>query len=171
MKKQDQIDLVQDYMNLLGKVYIILLSSLDEFSDKSLSTNEKVVLQILDEKAISMKDISQRTGLALSTLTNIIDKMEEKKLVKRRHSRRDRRMVKIELATAGRRIKTRFNKLIKVISSTLLDILSEEDRHHFVGALQRISQVMSVEPVAVRDGFAGLVEPLRITLASQFKKK
>jgi len=170
VKKQDQIDLVQDYMNFLGKIYIILLSSLDSFSDTSLSTNEKVVLQILDETAISMKDISQRTGLALSTLTNIIDKMEEKKLVKRRHSRKDRRMVKIELATTGRRIKTRFNKLISVISSTLLDILAEEDRRHFVAALQRISQVMSVEPAGVQESIAGLVEPFRITMASQFRK-
>jgi len=171
VKKQDQIDLVQDYMNFLGKIYIILLSSLDDFSGASLSTNEKVVLQVLDDKAISMKDISQRTGLALSTLTNIIDKMEEKKLVKRRHSRRDRRMVKIELATTGRRIKTKFNKLIKIMSSTLLDLFSEEDRRNFLAALEKITQVMPLEPNDVQDNIAHLAEPFRITMANQLKKK
>jgi len=171
VKQKDQIDLVQDYMNFLGKIYIILLSSLDDFSDASLSTNEKVVLQILDKEAISMKDISQRTGLALSTLTNVIDKMEEKKLVRRRHSRQDRRMVKIELAATGRRIQTRFNKLIKVISSTLLDILSKEDRHNFVTALQRISQVTFAEPASVRGNIVDMLEPIRMTMVSQVKKK
>ena len=143
MKKKDQIHLVQDYVNFMGKVYIILLSSLDEFFGSPLSTNEKVVLQILDEKSISMKEISQRTGLALSTLTNIIDKMEEKKLVRRRHSSRDRRMVKIELAVAGRRLKTRFNKLIELMSTNFIEILSESDRANFVSALEKITQVMA----------------------------
>jgi DNA-binding MarR family transcriptional regulator len=171
MNKQDQINLVQDYVNFLGKIYIILLSSLDDFSDTPLSTNEKVVLQVLDDKAISMKDISMRTGLALSTLTNIIDKMEEKKLVGRRHSRRDRRMVKIELAATGRRIKTKFNKLIKIISSSLMEILSDEDRRNFVAALEKTTQVMSVESSGVPGTIIDLGEPFQVTMPSQFKKK
>ncbi len=171
MKKKDQIHLVQDYVNFMGKVYIILLSSLDEFFGSPLSTNEKVVLQILDEKSISMKEISQRTGLALSTLTNIIDKMEEKKLVRRRHSSRDRRMVKIELAVAGRRLKTRFNKLIELMSTNFIEILSESDRANFVSALEKITQVMASESGKIQDTFEDLIEPMRITLSAQFKKQ
>jgi len=171
VKKKDQIHLVQDYVNFMGKVYIILLSSLDEFFGSPLSTNEKVVLQILDEKSISMKEISQRTGLALSTLTNIIDKMEEKKLVRRRHSSRDRRMVKIELAVAGRRLKTRFNKLIELMSTNFIEILSESDRANFVSALEKITQVMASESGKIQDTFEDLIEPMRITLSAQFKKQ
>jgi DNA-binding MarR family transcriptional regulator len=171
VKKQDQIKVVQDYMNFLGKVYIILLSSLDDFADKSLSTNEKVVLQILDETALSMKDISQRTGLALSTLTNIIDKMEKKKLVKRRHSRRDRRMVKIELAASGRRIKARFNELIKSISSSFLEMLSEEDKRNFSTALEKVTQVMSVDTIGDQEAVASLAEPIQVTMDSHFKNQ
>jgi len=171
MKENDQLKLIRDYVNLLGKTYIILLSSLDEFFGATLSTNEKVVLQVLDENPISIKEVSMRTGLALSTLTNVFDKMEEKRLVKRRHSQTDRRMVKIELDVAGRRLQSRFNNLINQLSSTLLGSLPEEDRQHFTSALEKTGFFLSVESEDFQDGLSSLIEPLQITLAKHFRKK
>ena len=171
MAKQDQLKVIQNYVNLMGKTYIILLSSLDEFFGAPLSTNEKVVLQILDEEPISIKEISLRTGLALSTLTNVIDKMEDKRLVGRRHSRSDRRMVKIELDVAGRRVKSKFNNLIKMMSTALLDILSEEDRRNFTKTLESTASIMTVESDQMQELFGSMIEPLKITLTKQFRKR
>jgi DNA-binding MarR family transcriptional regulator len=171
MQDEYELKLVQDYVNLLGKMYIILLSSIDEFLGVSLSTNEKIVLQILDEKPVSIKEISLMTGLALSTLTNVIDKMEEKHLVRRRPSRTDRRMIKIELKAAGRRAKEKFNSVIRQVSSSLLSILSEEDRAYFVGALQRTALSLSREADRAGDLVGTFLEPLKMTLARQFNKK
>ena len=171
MKQNDQLKVIQDYVNLLGKTYIVLLSGLDEFHGAPLSTNEKVVLQILDEEAISIKEVSLRTGLALSTLTNVFDKMEEKRLVQRRHSRSDRRMVKIELDVAGRRLKAQFNNLVKQISSTLMQSLPDEDRKNFVSALEKTGNFLAVDTGDFEDGLSSLSEPLQITLARQFKRK
>lgn len=171
MSQKDQLKLVQDYVNLLGKTYIILLSSLDDFFGAPLSTNEKLVLQVLDEKPISIKEISLRTGLALSTLTNVFDKMEDKKLVRRRHSRTDRRMVKIEMEVAGRRLKSKFNNLIKQVSSTFLAMLSEEDRKNFTSALEITGQAMAVEGGQIQDVLGSLIEPMKMTLDTEFKKK
>lgn len=171
MKENDQLRLIQDYVNLLGKTYIILLSSLDEFFGATLSTNEKVVLQILDETSISIKEVSMRTGLALSTLTNVLDKMEEKRLVRRRHSQTDRRMVKIELDVAGRRLQSRFNNLINQISTTLLERLPQEDREQFTSALEKTGFFLSVDSNDFQDGLSSLIEHLQITVAKQFKKK
>ena len=171
MMGKGQVKIVQDYMNLLGKIYIILLSSLDRFYGGPLSTNEKVVLQILDEKAISIKEISQRTGLALSTLTSVIDKMEDKRLVRRRQSSTDRRMVKVELAFTGRRLKRKYDRLIEQISVSLLEILGGEDRRIFTAVLEKTATVISSEAGGVQEVLEGLGEPLKMTLASEFKKK
>lgn len=171
MKESDRVKVIQDYFNLMGKTYIILLSSLDEFFGATLSMNEKVVMQVLDENPISIKEVSMRTGLALSTLTNVFDKMEEKRLVKRRHSRTDRRMVKIELDVAGRRLQSRFNDLIRQISSTWLDRLPEEDRRNFTSALEKTGFFLSVDRDDFQDGLSSLIEPLQITLAKQFRKR
>ena len=171
MKDIERVKVIQDYVNLMGKTYIVLLSSLDEFLGSPLSTNEKVVLQILDEDPISIKEVSLRTGLALSTLTNVFDKMEDKRLVKRRHSRTDRRMVMIELDVAGRRLQARFNDLIKQISSAWLERLPEEDVNNFTSALVKTGFFLSVDSDDFQDGLKCLIEPLQITLAKQFKKK
>ncbi len=171
MKKADQLKLVQDYVNLLGKTYVILLGSLDGFFGAPLSTNEKVVLQVLDEEPISIKEVSLRTGLALSTLTNVFDKMEAKQLVRRRPSQTDRRIVKIELEVAGRRLKSRFNGLIQQISLTLLDILPDEDRNRFTAALEKTSQALSTETTSFQETLGSLLEPMQTTLATHFKKK
>ena len=171
MKETDRVKVIQDYFNLMGKTYIILLSSLDEFLGTALSMNEKVVMQVLDENPISIKEVSMRTGLALSTLTNVFDKMEEKRLVKRRHSRTDRRMIKIELDVAGRRLQSRFNDLIKQISTTWLERLPEEDRRNFTSALEKTGFFFSVDSEDFQDGLSSLIEPLQITLAKQFRRK
>ena len=171
MAEKNQLELVQDYVNLLGKTYIILLSALDEFLGAPLSTNEKVVLQILDDEPISIKEISMRTGLALSTLTNVIDKMEEKRLVRRRHSQTDRRMVQVEMEVVGHRIKSKFNNLIKQISQKLLEFLSEEDRSAFTEALEKSTQLMTAENGQLNDILGSLIEPLKLTVATQVKKK
>lgn len=171
MKPVERVNLIQDYFNLMGKTYIILLSSLDEFHGAPLSMNEKVVMQVLDENPISIKEVSMRTGLALSTLTNVLDKMEQKRLVKRRPSRADRRKVQIELAAAGRRLQTKFNDLIKQISTTWLERLPEEDRREFTDALEKTGFFLSVDSEDFRDGLSSLIEPLEITLAKQLRKK
>jgi len=171
MTDKNQAKLIQDYVNLLGKTYIILLSSLDEFFGAPLSTNEKLVLQVLDADPTPIKEISLRTGLALSTLTNVFDKMEDKRLVRRRHSRSDRRMVKIELEVEGNRLKSKFNQLIKQVSITLLEILSEEDRKNFISALEKTSQSLSHDTGQIQEIMGSLIEPLKVTLARQFKKE
>ena len=171
MKKEDQLELIQDIVTLLGRTYIVLLSSLDGLLGAPLSTNEKVVLQMLDEEPVSIKDVSLRTGLALSTLTNVFDKMEEKRLVKRRHSRRDRRMVKIELDVAGRRLRTKFNNLIRQISSGLVEALPERDRQDFTSALEKAGRLLYGYVGDSTKGPGALVGYLQATLAGRVGRK
>ncbi len=173
MEEKDHSILIQDYINLLGKTYIIMLSSLDEFFGAPLSTNEKVVLQILDDEPISMKEISIRTGLALSTLTSVIDKMEDKRLVRRRHSRTDRRMVKIDLAVSGRRVKTKFNQIVKQMSGILMEILPEEERRDFTSALEKTAAFLNtnLHMFKEKDVLNTQTEPFSRIFYSQFKDR
>ena len=169
MENRDQVKMVQDYVNMMGKAYVIMLSTLDEYFGDSLSINEKVILQVLDETPISMSEISVRTGMLLTTLTSVIDKMEEKRLVRRRPSSTDRRKVEIELAVAGTHIKEKFNDLIAQLSSTFLAFLSDKDREDFAEMLDKIIKILAAEADSVRDRFGSLIEPLKTTLENQFK--
>ena len=80
-------------------------------------------------------------------------------------------MVKIELDVAGRRVKSKFNNLIKMMSTALLDILSEEDRRNFTKALESTASIMTVESDQMQELFGSMIEPLKITLTKQFRKR
>ena len=171
INKRDQIKMVQNYISFTGKVNVILLGTLDSFFGDTLSTNEKIVFQVLDEDPIPIKEISLRTGLLLTTLTNIIDKMESKRLVKRIPSRTDRRVINIELAVASHQIKTRYDRLMKQIATVFLGFLSDEDRTDFTDILGRIVDLLTAESDDVQESFGALNEPLKSILAGQFKKE
>jgi DNA-binding MarR family transcriptional regulator len=171
MKREDQLELIQDIVTLVGTSYIVLLSSLDGLFGAPLSTNEKVVLQMLDEEPVSIKDVSLRTGLALSTLTNVFDKMEEKRLVKRRHSRRDRRVVKIELDVAGRRLRKKFNRLIRQIAFGLAEALPEGDRQDLPSVLEKVGRFLSRCTTGSLDGPGAFLGYLQAALAGRFGRR
>ena len=56
------------------------------------------ILHVLwEEDGISIKELSFKTGLAVSTLTKMIDRMEEANLIKRIPDKKDRRKILIKL--------------------------------------------------------------------------
>jgi len=171
MKKTDQVKLIQGYINLIGKIYVILQSTLDDFFGEPLSTNEKVVLQVLDERPISITEISMRTGLVLTTLTNVIDKMEKKRLVRRRQSKKDRRVVEVDLAVAGRHIKLKFNQLVGQLSTAFLDFIPKEDGEQFTEALNKVVLLLEDQADNIQAALGSLIEPLKNTLVNQFSEK
>jgi DNA-binding MarR family transcriptional regulator len=171
MKGNEQHKLMQEYVHLLGKTYVILLSRMDEFYGAPLSTNEKVILQVLDEKPISIKEVSVRTGLALSTLTNVFDKMENKRLIKRRHSRKDRRIVKIERDVAGRRLESKFNHLIREIACTWMAGLPDRDREGFTSALERAGRCLGADTGDLRDALDSFMESSGTVVAEPSRKR
>ncbi len=69
-----------------------------------LGNNGLQVMQVLEcGDRLNMRSLSDRTGLPLSTLTGIIDKLVEKGLLERVRSQRDRRVVEVIISTGGRK--------------------------------------------------------------------
>ena len=128
----DQVDVIQDYFQLIGKTYTILLSSLEEGFPVSLSMNEKVVLQVLDDFPLPIKEVGLRTKLASSTLSNVIDSLVEKRIVVKRPSAIDKRYTTVELAELGEQIQIKLNSVIRQICTVLVGHLQQDDRAELV---------------------------------------
>ena len=70
---------------------------------QALSTNEIAILRIISEKEeVIIKDILEILNLPKSTLTSIIDRLENRNLIVRAISKRDRRSYKLELTEEGK---------------------------------------------------------------------
>lgn len=104
----------------------------DGYRDSELTVPQADVLFTLgNTDGLSFKEIGEKTLITKGTLTGVIDRMEQKKLVKRRVCTEDRRITYVALTKQGERlfekvfpqqvdyIKQRFDRLSK---SELKDI-------------------------------------------------
>lgn len=104
-----------------------------------------VALQwLIEEGNLTIGELSQKNGLAFSTTTDLVDRMEKNKLVQRAKDDVDRRVVRIEVLEKGKRIikeviQQRQDFLGEVLENfsaeqvdvleDLLDVLHEQMKH------------------------------------------
>jgi DNA-binding MarR family transcriptional regulator/YHS domain-containing protein len=85
-----------------------------------------------------MRDLAEGCGVALSTMTGIIDRLLKKGLVQRTHSRQDRRVVLIRLSGRGKlAYEERLDADMRLVL-TLLQALQVEEQQALVTLMQKI---------------------------------
>lgn len=111
----------------------------------SLSRQERYVLEVLGERPVwRTGELATRLEIGASTLTSLVDRLEEKKMALRSRDRSDRRVVLVKLTQQGRR---RFRQLrLKRFQRAreLLNQLSEEDQEAFLSLLRKMAGGLSV---------------------------
>jgi len=71
-----------------------------EFARGRLTGPQRAVMQVLVQSgALSLKDLSHQVGLAHSTVSGIVDRLEKRGLAKRRTDEQDRRLTMIEVSS------------------------------------------------------------------------
>ena len=107
-----------------------------------ISALEMEIIQfIVLEGKKKMKEIGEHFNIKLSTLTSIIDKIERQKLVKRVHSKEDRRVVYLESTKKGQRLYKDYSRFLGVVSQMMRRNLSEDIFETFLLGLQKVSEL------------------------------
>ena len=78
-----------------------------------------------------------RFGVPVSTMTGLVDRMEEKGLVRRVPGRRDRRSIELEATSAGTLALRQHARGIAAIARRMLAVLPERDRRALISILRR----------------------------------
>jgi DNA-binding MarR family transcriptional regulator len=82
------------------------------------SSVEIDILKLLDvEGDKKMKDIGERVRVKLSNLTNIIDRLETQKLVKRVNSKTDRRSIYVHVSGKGKKLLADYADFLRELST------------------------------------------------------
>lgn len=103
------------------------------------------ILHFLDlEGPQRMSDIARLVGVSLPAATITVEKLVEAKLVKRTPDPKDRRVVRIELTSKGRRIVQQMNKVHEKRFGEILAKLSPAERKELIGNFQRIHELLSL---------------------------
>jgi len=87
-----------------------------------------------------MSEIGERLGVALSTVTQVADRLEQRGWVRRMDDPGDRRVVRLSLTDAGRRLMGERREARRGRLLTLLGDLEPEERARVVGAVEALYQ-------------------------------
>lgn len=99
-----------------------------EVAPFGVTPGQYAVLQCLwDENGQTAKQIADRLGLDASTVTGILDRMEQKGLIEKRVDPKDRRALKVLLTPKGEGLKDPLNEAIDSANRKALQGLSEEE--------------------------------------------
>ncbi|MDW3649447.1 MAG: MarR family transcriptional regulator [Bacteroidia bacterium] len=100
------------------------------------------ILKLLsDEGDKKMKDIGDRVRVKLSNLTNIIDRLETQKLVKRVNSKTDRRSIYVHITTKGKKLLADYADFLRELSTRMKQVMQDDQFGILVEGLEKISKV------------------------------
>lgn len=95
LDKTDGGILITRIKQLQGRIFEKLLAAhnISEFN----GAQGRILFVLWEKDGIPISELARKTGLAKTTLTSMLDRMENRKLIERIHSSADRRSVKIRL--------------------------------------------------------------------------
>ena len=112
----------------------------------NLSTSQLLVLELLaDGPAQTVGSIAEKVGLAQATATTLVDRLEERGLVARRRSDRDRRQVNVMLTAVGRNLQSEAPTALQTRFLANFSKLEEWERLSILSALKRLADLMEAE--------------------------
>ncbi|PWB52740.1 MAG: MarR family transcriptional regulator [Candidatus Methanoperedenaceae archaeon] len=108
--------------------------------DACISKPELLALEsISKDEGLMMSDIGRRLDITLSTATGIIDRLIEKKLVKRERNHGDRRVVRVSLTYKGKKANEAYQDQKKEIFGMILDVLDLREQEELIMILEKIA--------------------------------
>ena len=121
-----------------GRVFEKLLA--DSGTDAFNGPQGKILDTLWQKDGLSANEIGKATGLANSTLTSMLDRMETAGLVKRVRSEEDRRVVRIYLDDKAQECKKLYKKVSEEMTSIYFQGFQEKEIEEFEHYLLRVLQ-------------------------------
>ena len=97
------------------------------------------ILHVLWENdGISNRELSKKSGLAMSSLTTMLERMEEKKLLERRVDENDKRKILIFLTNYAKSLKSEYDEISDKMTEISFEGISDEERLAFEATLEKV---------------------------------
>lgn len=117
----------------------ILEKMLDEYGIDAFNGPQGRILYVLwNRDSISIQELANQTGLVNTTLTSMLDRMEEKELVKRKPAPGDRRKFLIALTKKARKLEKEYHEVTERMTDLTYKGFSAEETNQLEAYLDRI---------------------------------
>lgn len=121
-------------------------ASRDLAQRSGLTPSQVVVLQIVARQGeVGAGAISNAARLSHATVTALLDKLEERSLVKRRRDPADRRRVSVELTSEGRTALANMPDVLQDRFAARFARLADWEQASVIAALERVAELLNAE--------------------------
>lgn len=119
-----------------GRIFerILAQKNIDAFN----GSQGRILYVLWQQDGIPISELSRETGLAMTTLTSMLDRMEASGLVRRDRGDADRRKILIYLTESAKTLKNDYDEVTQEISDIYYKGFTEEEIRQFEVYLRRI---------------------------------
>lgn len=128
--------LISQIKQIGGRVFekILAESGIDAFN----GAQGRILYVLWQTDGIPIVELSNKTGLAKTTLTSMLDRMERSDLIRRTYNKSDRRQVIITLTDKASGLRTEYNRVSDEMSEIFYQGFQDEEIERFESGLIRI---------------------------------
>ncbi|MBH1939473.1 MarR family transcriptional regulator [Mobilitalea sibirica] len=128
--------LISQIKQQAGRIFEKILNekNIDEFN----GAQGRILYILWQNESIPIIELSQKTGLAKTTLTSMLDRMEKSGLIKRIYDKKDRRKTLIILTDKARNLQQAYNEVSSQMNDIYYKGFTEEEIVQFENYLLRI---------------------------------
>lgn len=124
------------------------------WSDAHLTLTQLRVLGQLREHPLTINQIVQALGLSAASMTRILDRLEERRLLSRHRVSEDRRRVEIDLEPDGRQLMIRLRPFQGSPIEQALRAMTEKERMELAHSLQKLTRLVRAQTEGERETVA-----------------
>lgn len=107
-----------------------------------LTPTKQMILQVLvAEGRLTASQLSQRVSISAATLSGMLDRMEERQLLKRERDSQDKRRQWLLISPAGRALLDEAPSLLPPALLCALETMPAWERHSLIAALLRVGEL------------------------------
>jgi len=128
--------LISKIKQIQGRVFerLLLENGIDQFN----GAQGRILFVLWNEDNITIKEVSDQTGLAKTTLTSMLDRLEASGHIMRVFDRADRRTVKIKLTETAQGMKDKYNEVSARMNEIFYEGFQDDEIVAFEKSLSRI---------------------------------
>ena len=115
--------------------------------ETGLTSSQLTVLRILSQGEMTPSAIAAQIGLMQATVTTVIDRLVERKLVQRRRGESDRRHIWIDLTEEGHAMLASMPPDLQVSFQSEFDRMKDWEQAMVVASLERIAGLLNAERI------------------------
>lgn len=97
-----------------------------------------ILYSLLEDDGITLKEIGNRTLIDSSSMTVLVDKLENDGLVERRLDPQDRRAIRVFITPKGEKLAIEVTEIAKEFNVSLYDLLGEGNQKEFFHGVNNI---------------------------------